>query len=86
MRARDRTTRTLTWHLTRAGGRTGLLATGHAVAAAAVSTTPLLGGPRTAAQALRRGHQVTAATRSDGTTGMPRNPFRHLAPSTPADR
>ncbi|WP_171109842.1 MULTISPECIES: ABC transporter permease [Streptomyces] len=42
MRALDRTTWTLTWRLTRAGGRTGLLATGLAVAAAAVSTTLLL--------------------------------------------
>ncbi|MFF6780077.1 FtsX-like permease family protein [Streptomyces sp. NPDC012510] len=42
MRALDRTTWALTWRLTRAGGRTGLLATGLAVAAAAVSTTLLL--------------------------------------------
>ncbi|MDQ0682027.1 hypothetical protein QFZ56_000990 [Streptomyces achromogenes] len=42
MRALDRTTWALTWGLTRAGGRTGLLATGLAVAAAAVSTTLLL--------------------------------------------
>ncbi|MEV3971319.1 FtsX-like permease family protein [Streptomyces sp. NPDC050698] len=42
MRALDRTTWTLTWRLTRASGRTGLLATGLAVAAAAVSTTLLL--------------------------------------------
>ncbi|AVV45996.1 hypothetical protein C6376_36145 [Streptomyces sp. P3] len=42
MRAMDRTTWALTWRLTRAGGRTGLLATGLAVAAAAVSTTLLL--------------------------------------------
>ncbi|WP_141313288.1 FtsX-like permease family protein [Streptomyces spinoverrucosus] len=42
MRPLDRTTWTLTWRLTRAGGRTGLLATGLAVAAAAVSTTLLL--------------------------------------------
>jgi hypothetical protein len=42
MRTLDRTTWALTWRLTRAGGRTGLLATGLAVAAAAVSTTLLL--------------------------------------------
>ncbi|MGW0838784.1 FtsX-like permease family protein [Streptomyces sp. NPDC002787] len=42
MRALDRTTWTLTWRLTRAGGRTGLLATGLAVAAAAISTALLL--------------------------------------------
>ncbi|MDX3116819.1 ABC transporter permease, partial [Streptomyces scabiei] len=42
MRALDRTTWSLTWRLTRAGGRTGLLATALAVAAAAVSTTLLL--------------------------------------------
>ncbi|MFJ8470101.1 FtsX-like permease family protein [Streptomyces swartbergensis] len=42
MRALDRTTWSLTWRFTRAGGRTGLLATGLAVAAAAVSTTLLL--------------------------------------------
>ncbi|MFF5372977.1 FtsX-like permease family protein [Streptomyces sp. NPDC013187] len=42
MKALDRTTWTLTWRLTRAGGRTGLLAIGLAVAAAAVSTTLLL--------------------------------------------
>ncbi|MER7480241.1 ABC transporter permease [Streptomyces sp. NPDC126510] len=42
MRALDRTTWTLTWRLTRAGGRTGLLGTGLAVAAAAVSTALLL--------------------------------------------
>ncbi|MGW0610458.1 FtsX-like permease family protein [Streptomyces sp. NPDC002788] len=42
MRAPDRTTWALTWRLTRAGGRTGLLATGLAVAAAAVSTALLL--------------------------------------------
>nr|WP_298567244.1 FtsX-like permease family protein [uncultured Streptomyces sp.] len=42
MRTLDRTTWALTWRLTGAGGRTGLLATGLAVAAAAVSTTLLL--------------------------------------------
>ncbi|GEC03539.1 hypothetical protein SSP24_11940 [Streptomyces spinoverrucosus] len=42
MRALDRTTWTLTWRLTRAGGRTGLLATSLAVAAAAISTALLL--------------------------------------------
>ena len=42
MRTLDRTTWALTWRLTRAGGRTGLLAPGLAVAAAAVSTTLLL--------------------------------------------
>ncbi|MFD5384607.1 FtsX-like permease family protein [Streptomyces sp. NPDC059474] len=42
MRALDRITWTLTWRLTRAGGRTGLLATGLAVAAAAISTALLL--------------------------------------------
>ncbi|MGQ4406232.1 FtsX-like permease family protein [Streptomyces hayashii] len=42
MRALERTTWSLTWRLTRAGGRTGLLATALAVAAAAVSTTLLL--------------------------------------------
>ncbi|WP_238431561.1 FtsX-like permease family protein [Streptomyces cavernae] len=42
MRALDRTTWTLTWRLTRAGGRTGLLATGLSVAAAAISTALLL--------------------------------------------
>ncbi|MFE3548187.1 FtsX-like permease family protein [Streptomyces kronopolitis] len=42
MRALDGTTWTLTWRLTRAGGRMGLLATGLAVAAAAVSTALLL--------------------------------------------
>ena len=42
MRTLDRTTLALTWRLTGAGGRTGLLATGLAVAAAAVSTTLLL--------------------------------------------
>ncbi|MDW8804912.1 ABC transporter permease [Streptomyces scabiei] len=42
MKALDRTTWSLTWRLTRAGGRTGLLTTGLAVAAAAVSTALLL--------------------------------------------
>ncbi|WP_406182279.1 FtsX-like permease family protein [Streptomyces canus] len=42
MRALDRTTWTLTWRLTRAGGRTGLLATSLSVAAAAISTALLL--------------------------------------------
>ncbi|MFI9169139.1 FtsX-like permease family protein [Streptomyces lincolnensis] len=42
MKALDRTTWTLTWRLTRAGGRTGLLATGLAVAAVAISTALLL--------------------------------------------
>ncbi|MFJ3509323.1 FtsX-like permease family protein [Streptomyces luteogriseus] len=42
MRALDRTTWSLTWRLTRAGGRTGLLATGLAVVATAVSTALLL--------------------------------------------
>lgn len=42
MKGLDRTTWSLTWRLTRAGGRTGLLATGLAVAAAAVSTALLL--------------------------------------------
>ncbi|MFJ1973686.1 FtsX-like permease family protein [Streptomyces sp. NPDC087903] len=40
--ALDRTTWTLTWRLTRAGGRTGLLATSLSVAAAAISTSLLL--------------------------------------------
>ncbi|MER6282431.1 FtsX-like permease family protein [Streptomyces sviceus] len=40
--ALDRTTWTLTWRLTRAGGRTGLLATSLSVAAAAISTALLL--------------------------------------------
>lgn len=42
MKALDRTTWTLTWRLTRAGGRTGLLATSLSVAAAAISTALLL--------------------------------------------
>ncbi|MFI1360746.1 FtsX-like permease family protein [Streptomyces sp. NPDC020898] len=41
-KALDRTTWTLTWRLTRAGGRTGLLATSLSVAAAAISTGLLL--------------------------------------------
>ncbi|MDX3544169.1 FtsX-like permease family protein [Streptomyces europaeiscabiei] len=40
--ALDRTTWTLTWRLTRAGGRTGLLSTSLSVAAAAISTALLL--------------------------------------------
>ncbi|MEV0643455.1 FtsX-like permease family protein [Streptomyces sp. NPDC050619] len=40
--ALDRTTWTLTWRLTRAGGRTGLLSTSLSVAAAAISTGLLL--------------------------------------------
>ncbi|WP_405513061.1 FtsX-like permease family protein [Streptomyces canus] len=40
--ALDRTTWTLTWRLTRAGGRAGLLATSLSVAAAAISTALLL--------------------------------------------
>ncbi|MER6188162.1 FtsX-like permease family protein [Streptomyces sp. NPDC001652] len=42
MKALDRTTWALTWRLTRAGGRTGLLATSLSVAAAAISTALLL--------------------------------------------
>ncbi|MFF4031595.1 FtsX-like permease family protein [Streptomyces sviceus] len=42
MKALDRTTWTLTWRLTRAGGRTGLLASSLSVAAAAISTALLL--------------------------------------------
>lgn len=42
MKALDRTTWSLTWRITRAGGRTGLLAAGLAVTAAAVSTALLL--------------------------------------------